>query len=129
MMKTKTSQIEKNLTEVERITGFLLFSPLFNGMTAKELREMLEPINQRLEEHVNQVKIAERKAVISELKLRLELLMPKHIAEELKKNIELYNGSASCVICGTDPSRQREMILSTIDSLNTEQSSKEEEEK
>ena len=45
---------------------------------------------------------------------RLEVLMPEKHAKELSDNLETFTGNRACTICGTDPERQRELIIETI---------------
>ena len=49
-----------------------------------------------------------------EVEERMEGLMGKEHAKEMGDNLEMLYGQRQCVICGTNPEKQRELVLSIL---------------
>ena len=45
---------------------------------------------------------------------KLDILMDKKHAKELGDNLEIMYGQRQCLICGNNPEKQREVILSEV---------------
>jgi hypothetical protein len=52
----------------------------------------------------------EREAVI----LKLNNLMPDHRIKEIEKNLKIAFGKPECKVCGTNPRRQKEILIQSL---------------
>ena len=105
---TKDNMIEAIVKELKKI---LNSNKTFDEMqiaTEDFLRQSLQEVREQTSE---------------EIEKRLEILMPEKIAKELSKNLEEFypNGEGGCAICGTNPLRQRKMILQSLKSNKQEE--------
>ena len=58
--------------------------------------------------------LKEQREQREEVEERMEGLMGKEHAKEMGDNLEMLYGQRQCVICGTNPEKQRELVLSIL---------------
>ena len=58
--------------------------------------------------------------LLNSLEGKIEKLMSAKVAKELGDSLELFYGERECKICGTNPEKQREMILSLLQEIKEE---------
>ncbi len=97
---------------------------IVNSNLASEYGESVEDdfeIRNKVKSFISSLLASERKDLLKELENDFEKLMPLKIAKELSRQLELYTNNSGCIICGTNPIKQRELILTLLKSKESKE--------